>query len=184
MRVPPKHPVHTALAAALRDSLLLCALLHSLADLTSSLLSRACHQATQICTVCQCAGMHPARQQGQLLSSSLSGLHKDDAQLLGKNSYNAVVPGELQGWPQSPQLSSTGGKHISPTAKPALCTWLRFRSQMSFVLISTQGRTTKQGTHLCHIGKKKPVNSMKSALYQINLILCVQSQIYTICFLL
>lgn len=30
------------------ETLLLCALLHSLADLTSSLLSSACHQATQV----------------------------------------------------------------------------------------------------------------------------------------
>lgn len=48
IRVPSKPLVHTALAAALRVPAPLCALLHSLADLTSSLLSRACHQATQV----------------------------------------------------------------------------------------------------------------------------------------
>lgn len=98
--------------------------------------------------------MHPAWQQGQPLSSSLSGLHGDDPQLLGKNSYNAVVPGELQGWPQSPQLSSMVGKNISPRETPALCTCCNFTAKWALFWFSTQGRTTKQGSHLCHIGNK------------------------------
>lgn len=87
--VPSKHPVHTALAAALRESLLLC--VHSSTVLQiwlhlfwAGLVTRL--PKYLICTVCQCAGMHPEWQQRQLLSSSFYGLHWDDPQLLGKNS--------------------------------------------------------------------------------------------------
>lgn len=138
--VPPKHLVHTALAAALRESLLLC--VHSSTVLQiwlhlfwAGLVTRLPKYG--ICTVCQSAEMHPEWQEGQLLSSSLSGLHGNDPQLLGKNIYNAVVPGELQGWPQTSQLSSMVGKHMSPQKHQHFAPGCSFAAKWALFWFST-----------------------------------------------
>lgn len=121
--------------------------------------------------LCQCAGMHPQGQQGQLLSSSLSVLHGDDPQLLGKNCYNPVVAGELQAWPQRSQLSSMAGKHMSPQKHQHLAPGHNFASKC-FVLIFHTGQNNKAREPPTPYRKETLVNSRKSAFYQINLILC------------
>lgn len=117
--VPPKYRMHIASVAPLRASPLLCALLHSLADLTSSLLSRACQQATQVphlCCLLMCR----------------------DASRMTRGTAFVIPPP----WaPSCSTRSATGmasqltSKQGFPTETPILCTWAQFCCQMSFALI-------------------------------------------------
>lgn len=106
-------PSTQASVAPLRASLLLCALLHSLADLLPSLLSKAYHQGTQVPHLCCLLMCHYASRMttGTDFFIPLPGFHGDDLQSLGI-SYNLVVPGQLRLWPQSsPASSASQQKH-------------------------------------------------------------------------
>lgn len=164
--VPPKHLVHTALAAALRESLLLC--VHSSTVLQiwlhlfwAGLVTRLPKYG--ICTVCQ--------------SWDASRMTRGTAFVI----FPLWAPRE---WPTTSRKKylqccstwwATGmasdltalqhgwQAHVS-TETPALCTWLQFCCQMSFVLIFHIGQNNKARGPPMSYRKEKLINSRKSAL--------------------
>lgn len=182
--VPSKHASHTALAATLRQSLLLWVHPSTVLQIWlhlfwAGLVTRL--PKYLICTVCRCAGMHPRRTTGTAFVI-----------------FPLWVP---QGWPitsrkvlevpaqcwtfqlqccstwwatrmaSEPKALQRGWQAHVSTETPARCTWPQLCCQMSFVLIFHTGQNNKTREPPMSYRKEKLVNSRKSALHQINLIL-------------
>lgn len=125
---PPKYPMHVASVNPLRVSPLF------LADLTTSLLSKACHQATQIphlCCLLMCQDASRMTRGTAFVTTSSQAPWGWPTIGGPRKNYNLVVPGQLQGW-----LQSLSGSVAFQQKDQQLCPRCQmFCHQVSFALI-------------------------------------------------